>query len=227
MGMLPNAGYYSVSTISGGTFTQGAGLNWSTQFATQSEWGVPTIGGELILFPDSASSHSPTGAAGGDLTGTYPNPTLVAITAAATVGDATHVARVTFDAKGRITAASAVAISGAGIDTTAVHSGDAANGDLGGTYPNPIIEYGLASTSSTGAITTTVTIVTSSGATTQTLPTPVGKTGQIRIVKNADGTTGVVTLATAAGNIDGGATASILALASLTVVSDGSNWWIV
>ncbi len=53
--------------------------------------------------------------AGGDLTGTYPSPTLANAGAGAQgpIGDSTHVAAITLDAKGRVSAISSVAIAGA------------------------------------------------------------------------------------------------------------------
>lgn len=77
-------------------------------------------------------------AAGSDLAGTYPSPTLAAIgVATGPIGDGTHVAVVTIDAKGRVTALTSTPITGAAPT-------GAAGGALAGTFPNPDLAAAVA-----------------------------------------------------------------------------------
>jgi hypothetical protein len=70
---------------------------------------APTFRALVAADMPSAGVHS------GDATGTFPTVTLAASgVSAATYGDSTHVAQVAVDAKGRITSASNVGISGLG-----------------------------------------------------------------------------------------------------------------
>ena len=98
--------------------------------------GAPVGASDAARLQDIPTSLPPSGAAGGDLTGSYPNPTLAAVIGLTpgTYGSGTHYPTFTVDAKGRITVASQLALP------SGISVGSSAGGDLTGTYPNPSIQ---------------------------------------------------------------------------------------
>ena len=142
---LPNA---TTSTLGGviiGTGLAVASGTASVAYGTSSS--TACAGNDSRL----TDSRAPSGAAGGSLAGTFPNPTLSATTVtAAAYGSASSVATFTVGADGRLTAAASTAIaiaSGAVSGLAAIATSGSAADLSAGTVPTARLGSGTASSS--------------------------------------------------------------------------------
>jgi len=101
------------SSLTGvGTLTSGAlGVGFSPIGNSSLANSSVTINGSVVSLGGSTTvSAAPSGTAGGDLTGSYPNPTLVAVGTAGSFGSSTAIPTLTTDSKGRVTSVTTNAV---------------------------------------------------------------------------------------------------------------------
>jgi hypothetical protein len=184
-----------------------------------------------IPGPSGGGGGEPTGAAGGDLTGTYPNPALATVNAdPGTYGDAaTCIDGLVVNAKGLITAINETACDAGAGDITAVTAGAGLTG--GGTTGALTISATAVINAQTGTSYTVLStdasklVTLSNGsAVAVTLPQATGSfaAGFSFGVQNKGA--GTVTITPTTSTINGAATLTIATDRGCWITSDGTNW---
>lgn len=151
----------------------------------------------LTSTGSSGGGGSPTGPAGGDLSGSYPNPT---------VANLSNVSNASLANAGLVNVATTVngqtCTLGSTCTVTAGPTG-AAGGDLSGTYPNPTVAKVNGVAYGTTPASGTVPYISASNTATYSATPTLGASGTLGSLTMGNGTSGTLTLQPAAGAITG------------------------
>ncbi len=130
-----------------------------------------------LTHAGASGGGAPTGAASGDLSGTYPGPTVAKVNGVAVTGTPTA---------GQVPIASSGSAAAWGTVGTGGAPSGAAGGDLAGSYPNPTVSAaaGIKSATTTVAVSaatapTSGQVLTATGGTAATWQTPLGGGGAV------------------------------------------------
>jgi hypothetical protein len=102
---------------------------------------------------------------------------------------------------------------------------DAARNFIAGSQHHSVRTLGVDAAAGVGDY--IVLVNANAGNVTYTLPDAAGNSGRVLKVKRTDSSANTLTVSSAGGQIDGAATANLAGLNVVTVVSDGSDWYII